>query len=443
MASWYRYVVLAVLVVLVGGGWVSLVRANAADEAAYEQHLAEARAAAERGVNHEVLASYEAALDLRPSQAVAWEVADYLEANGTAEQRAERLWSIASTYGDPEAYATLIDQAVAQDDFETAFEVVRAAEAAEVTSERLTGVTQAIAYEYELGSSVFVGATPFLDDVAVVDTGDGWRAVDADGRGVGKAYPQVGPHVDGRIPVVDEEGTPFFIDIEGDPVLVATKVDYTSYGALGDGLIPARTRDGGVVYVDTSFVPALGGTRYDDGTSFAGGVAAVSDGTGWSVIDTTGKTLVSGLESVVTDDRGTLGAQGRFFATTDGAVRMYSSDGSVVGDATYLAARAFVDGTAAVQTAAGWGFIAPDGSWSVEPQFADARSSFRGLAPVKVGDAWGYANAQGRLVIEPAFADATMFASTGAALVRLPAEPDRTEPRWVLLQLLRYKENRP
>ncbi|GHG46075.1 hypothetical protein GCM10011331_05900 [Flavimobilis marinus] len=441
MASWYRYVVLSVLVALVGGGWVSLVRGNAADEAAYEQHLTDARAAAERGVNHEVIASYEAALALRPSRAVAWEVTEYLAENGTEAQRDEHLWAIATTYDDPQAYADLIEAAVAQDDFETAFEVVRAAEAAEVASDRLTAVTDAIAYEYELGSSGFASVTPFLGDVAAVDTGDGWRAVDAEGKGVGKTYAQVGPHVGGRIPVVDDEGTPFFIDGEGEPVLVATKVDYTSYGALGDGLIPARTRDGGVVYVDTSFVPALGGTRYADGTAFSGGIAAVFDGTTWSVIDTAGRAVVTGLASVVRDDRGALAAQGRFFATADGKVRLYTTEGSVVGEETFLAARAFVDGAAAVQTAAGWGFIATDGSWVVKPQFADARSYTHGLAPVKVGDAWGYVNSAGRIVVEPVFGDATMFASTGAALVRLADEPDRTEPRWVLLQLLRYKEN--
>lgn len=440
MSSWYRYVVLGVLVLLVGGGWVSLVRANVANGAAYEEHLAAARAAAQRGVTHEVLASYKAALELRPSNAVAWERAEYLKENGSAEQRDAALWEIASQYEDAEAYADLVESAVAREDYRTAFETIRAADSARVTGDRLTTVADSIAYVYELGSSGFEAITPFFDDIAAVDTGDGWRAVNSRGRGVGGTHTAVGSLAEGRIPVVGVDGTPFFMDAEGDPVLVATKVDYVSYGVIGDGIFPGRTAEGAVVYLDTSFVPVFGDQQYADGTAFQGGVAAVSDGQTWSVIDVEGKVVLGGLDAVIVDDRGTLGAGGRFFAVKDGATALYSTDGSRVSDETYLDARAFVAETAAVRKAEGWGFIDVDGAWAVSPRFDDARSSRFGLAPVKVGELWGFASSEGRLVIEPAFSDATAFASTGAALVR-QAPGDKAVPRWVLLQLLRHEED--
>lgn len=440
MSSWYRYVVLGVLVLLVGGGWFSLVRSNIADGAAYEQHLAAARSAAERGVTHEVLASYQAALDLRPSRDVAWERAKYLQENGTPKERDEALWSIARTYDDAEAYAALVEAAVADEDYTRAFEVIRAAEAAEVTGERLTGVADPIAYVYELGSTGFEDATPFYDDVAAVDTGDGWRAVRANGRGVGRTHASVGALAEGRIPVVDAEGKPYFMNTKGETDLVATKVDYVSYGAIGDGIFPARTADGSVVYLDLSFAPVFGEQRYADGTSFHGGIAAVTDGQTWSVIDTDGQVVLGGLESVKVDERGTLGAEGRFFAVKEGAVALYAADGSKVSDETFVDAKPFVDKVAAVQTAAGWGLLDKDGEWTVTPQFTDARSPRFGLAPVKVDELWGYASSTGDVVIEPAFSDATVFASTGAALVRQAPEPGKT-PRWVLLQLLRYEED--
>lgn len=440
MSSWYRYVVLGVLVLLLGGGWFSLIRANVADGAAYDEHLAAARSAAERGVTHEVLASYKAALDLRPSSAVAWERARYLQENGTPEQRDDALWAIARQYEEPEAYAALVEAAVADEDYSSAFEVIRAAASADVTGDRLTVLADSIAYVYELGTSGFEAVTPFYDDVAAVATGDGWRAVRSNGRGVGRTHASVGALSEGRIPVVDADGTPYFMNADGESDLVATKLDYVSYGAIGDGIFPGRTADGSVVYLDLSFSPVFGEQQYADGTSFHGGIAAVSDGQAWSVIDTEGQVVLSGLESVRVDERGTLGAAGRFFAVKDGAMSLYAADGSRVSSETFIDARPFVDETAAVRTAAGWGFLDKGGEWTVAPTYADARSPRFGLAPVRVGELWGYASSTGELVIEPVFSDATVFASTGAALVRQAPEAGKTS-RWVLLQLLRYEED--
>lgn len=65
-----------------------------------------------------------------------------------------------------------------------------------------------------------------------------------------------------------------------------------------------------------------------------------------------------------------------------------------------------------------WGFISPDGLWTIKPKYDDALFFTEGLAAVKTGDYWQYINAQNKVVIAGKYTQATSF-SNGLAQVYL------------------------
>ncbi len=457
----YRYVVLVVLVVAVCGGWVSLGQRNAARDAEYQAHLADARAAAEIGVTRDVVAGYEAALAIRPSVAVSLEMADYLRDNADAAVYEDALEKVVARHPhQSEAYERLVAIHVADDDLDEAFDVLDKARDREVTTDELTAQYDAIAYRFEISGSSYSTVQPFGSaDVAAVEVDGAWRFVDAEGRSFDGLYEDVGPFWNGQGSVV-LEGMPQYVDKKGKTTRVATRLDYQSYGILAEGLLPARARDGSYTYLTESFRPPSFAGTYLAASSFVGGRAAVQTGDGWSVIDTDGNAVGSGYSAVAVDEAGVVVGQDRYFAQADGAFHLFDLDGAQVVGTGFEDARPFgADGFAAVQIGGAWGFVDAAGELVIEPAFEDAQSFAHGVAAVKQSGLWGYVDTTGTIVIDPTFADASRFSSKGTALVATPASesnpvlapapgtmtesvPDdgpQGDIVWRLLELVRYQ----
>lgn len=435
-----RLVVLAVLVVVVGGGWWSLARTNISLRESYEENLVAARDAASRGVTRDVVAGYEAALKLQPEWPLQRELLDYLAANeshdvyGAALERALR--------GFPDQafpYEELLRIALEDGDHDTAYEILDRAGGASVSSDRLTAASVEIAYDYDLSGSGYVDAIPFVNGVAAVATSGGWRLIDSSVRSLGPSHAKIGPAGDDSVPVIDDEGVPYFVDLAGARSLAATRTSYTRLGPKVDGIFPAQRSDGRWVYLDESFMPVMADATFDEAGVFSDGLAPVRVGETWKVVGRDGTVVVDGLLEVALDAQGSLGSSGRFFGRTSDGFRMFDASGSTVSDLVLEAAHPFADGGAAVRSGGVWGFVDPQGAWLLQPTYEDARSFAVGLAPVQQGGVWGYVNGAGTLVIEPAFRAATAFTPSGASLVLVAGPSEGDAASWKILQLLRHK----
>ena len=97
-------------------------------------------------------------------------------------------------------------------------------------------------------------------------------------------------------------------------------------------------------------------------------------------------------------------------------------NGGLVITPSFLRARKFAYGRAAVQKDCFWGFIDTTGAFAAEPAFLYAGDfSEEGLAPVLTSDElWGYANTSGAVAITPTFHEARSF-SSGLAAARMGA----------------------
>jgi hypothetical protein len=90
--------------------------------------------------------------------------------------------------------------------------------------------------------------------------------------------------------------------------------------------------------------------------------------------------------------------------------------GNLITAQTFLDAKEFSEGLAAVKTETGWGYINRSGKVVVVPRFESAESFSGGLGLVKLNGLYGYVSSNGKLVVEPQFDFALSFAE-GLALV--------------------------
>jgi len=423
----YRFLVLGVLVLLVGGGWFSLARAGAEAEAAYAEHLRAARGAVEIGAIQEGRAEYRAALALKPGLEVHRELVAFLASDAPRDVYVEELEQFVAAYPEtPEGYERLAQAHADGEDVAGAYAAVMSARSRDVRSEVLDAIYARVAYQYTTGLAHFADVLPYgRDDVAAVRDDQGrWLHVDAAGISLNGRYEAAGPMWAGNRFVVDE-GLPQFVDEKGRQTLAAVRAGYEEYGILTDGVFAAKAPSGAWTFLDQSFRPVLEPGTFDEVTSFAGGLAGTRTGDTWNVVRRDGSVVGEGYAALAVDEAGVLVNQGRYLAKVGTQFQLFDTDGERIGDGVYDDARTFgEEGAAAVRVGDLWGFIDTSGDLVVEPAFADARSFAHGLAPVRTGELWGYADAEGTVVIAPTFLDATRFSSEGTALVRLAAAPE-------------------
>jgi hypothetical protein len=101
------------------------------------------------------------------------------------------------------------------------------------------------------------------------------------------------------------------------------------------------------------------------------------------------------------------------YSPGDSGHRIYGyvdAEGRVAIEPSFLDAREFSEGLAAVRVADGWGYIDRDGRWRIPPRYTAAASFADGRAAVRDDrQLWGYVDRDGRLVVPHRFKRASMF----------------------------------
>ena len=114
----------------------------------------------------------------------------------------------------------------------------------------------------------------------------------------------------------------------------------------------------------------IGEPRFDFGSSFSEGLAAVKLGDKWGYINSRGDLAI---------------------------------------EAKFDRASSFREGLAAVMVGDKWGYIDPQGEIAIAPQFQDARDFSDSLAPIKLDELYGYIDKTGANAVYPRFGLADSF----------------------------------
>lgn len=430
----YRLLAPVVLIALFALGVYMIGSSNAREEQQYLQYLEDARAYAAQEIEIYALENYQNALNMRPSQELYMEVArfyrDTMGDRGRAMEWGEVL--LAKYPKNSEPYEFQMKLILDNQDYVAFFKLYDKMEGRHVLSEAADAMYRSVEYTfYEQGEYDEVGI--FSGSLAPVRRNGTWGYCSSRGRKkIGTFYTYVGAFSNGMAPVVDAEGEAYFIDSDGNKIMVVDAEHVQKLGVMSAADIYTVFDGIEWSYYNKSGKLLMGG--FLEASTLANGLAAARTGEGWKIYDADGN-IKSGATymDVAMDEKQVAYRNGRLFVMVDGSYLMIDADGNRIGTDAYEDVKIFYDNTyAAVKKGGKWGFIDRDGNWFMEPVYEGARSFLNGYAAVQTGGQWGFINMEKELCIPCQFTETRDFTANGTA-------PVRRDQIWSVLIL--YKDN--
>ena len=412
------------------------------------QYQAYMQAAAEyekNGVVADAVASYEAALAIRPTLEGYLAIGtlylnqqDYYEA-----QRWYRNELLERYPEQPQTYAFGVQAMLGEQNVREAFDVYDAAQERGLADDALQQLMQPVWYSFDLVGD-FTAVTGFSNTagLAAGQRGELWGYVNTEGERV-TTYQFVRAGTFGELaPVVDQTGEAYYIDTAGNKKVTASYFlekdpelgQVKQFATIQSGLAAAYNGQVWNYYDATTYEKKFGG--YAGATQITNGVGAVSqDGNRWALISADGQLLTDFIfDGVLTDDKGVPCRTQAVIVRQDGGYRLVDrSTGQPIGTTLYEDACAFADNSlAAVKKDGRWIFVSDTGEETDLGELQCAGSFSAGAAPAQKDGRWGYIDGQGNWIVEPQFLGAGTFSPAGSAFVQT------AENRWQLLLLFRF-----
>lgn len=200
----------------------------------------------------------------------------------------------------------------------------------------------------------------------------------------------------------------------------------------GCGLIPVRLRDrSDWCYLDLNGNEVCGGFA-QAGMFQKNTAAAQLPGGEWCLIDTEGSQKSENTwQEVRLDESGRYRQDSVVMLKTDGVWKLYTASGKEKEGFSCQDIDICCDGGyIAFEQGGRWGFVDTDGKVVIEPRYEAARSFSGGVAAVCSGGVWSFIDEAGVCVAEGAFADAGYFSAESGTC---PVMPDDGAGEWRLI----------
>lgn len=401
----------------------------------YQTALAAARSYRERGITVDAEANYRAAYELQPSAELAVELAGMYKEYKMRQPM--RSWSATMLETYPEnvgVYEMMVEYYRDLGDYSNCYTLIREVHARQIPSAKIDAIEKELTYVFDLGNS-FDGVSGFSNGLAAIMYDGKWGYVnETGGTAAYRNYSKAGAFSSsGLAPVVDLEGSAYFIDGEGNRKQVVEGVEHVvELGFISGNVFPLY--NGQVwAYYDLDGNKLFG--DYENALALANGVAAVQIDGHWSLINNEGKVISkTAYDRIIADEKTVVCRNERIFVEDGIGVHMIDPNGSTYGD-IYEDALLFNDNTyAAVEKDGKWGFVDTSGKMVLKNEYDGARSFSNGLAAVKVDNLWGYIDLEGNMVIEPQFVEAKDFTASGTTFIRI-------RNYWQLLTFYSHKKD--
>lgn len=421
-----RIICAVVLVLLCCCGWFTQLSSISGFKRQYTEELQAARSLEERGLHQRAIQSYEAVLAVREDIGVRQEMLEvyaiaYEDGTVTRSAYKKALESACELYPkDADLWTKLVEHLFNVNNYRDAYKALGRAERAGASSEKLSALRLKICYDYTESGRLFTKFLSTPNGYTTVYDGNLWGVLAPDGdREYDCDYLYISPYSDSRTALFCTEDSQYLIDANKVIQAILTE-DLTEARAYGDNMIPVF-QNGQWNYLNCEDNQYLA-NGYDDASSFQEGVAAVKQGSTWSLIDVTGnQTLDRTFTNIKLYDNGDYSWNNRFVASEGAAWGLYQTDGKLLSsDISALNMDVYMGDYVAFQDTSGlWGFIDQKGKLTIEPHYKQARSFSGGLAAVFDGKYWGFINQEDELVIENQFLDVGYFTSKGVCLVSI------------------------
>lgn len=402
------------------------------DTKQYNRHLAEAEKLFDHGLFWKSGKEYIEALSYSGSEAD-WE--KMLSAFSSSYHSGEDCFDdyLTAAVAAVDAYSQnenflmqLVELYLDDENYGMAFKALQNATDAGLVTPTVEEKLNEVAYAFSFRWDSYQSFGPCVNDYFTVWADGKWAYMETDGS---KEYHKIaeglGPMGEHGIRIELHEGMVIFLDEDEIPQgLVEGTVQ--EIGVYSEELIPIKM-EGSYQYYDQMGVPVFG--SYAMAGSFEGGFAAVQIGETWRLVDKAGELLESEFDHIVLNQDGSWIKKGVMLAKQGGSYRMYNKKLDQVSDFTCENVDIVrQDGIIAFCNGGKWGFVDTDGEVVLEPTYAAAKSFSGGLAGVSNGTSWGFINRNGDLVIDYQFQDVDYFTEDGTCMVK-------TEDCWKLLEL--------
>lgn len=443
-----RLAVVVVLIALCAISWMMLAKNLGKGAGQAAEHTQQAAQYQQRRLYQLAVDEYRLAIEAEPSKerynALIETCRAYLAedpASDADDALLEAYSGAVRQYPDDVGYwENYIRLYVDDEDYAKANSALRQADSAGVESEALESLRYTIRYSYKRNYEAYEQISLREEqDVYVVATGGLYGAVEADGGDRARMeYSYVGPvGEDGVILCVTQEGETQLFDADG--VMVA-RFSAAVEQAMGcaEGLIPVRLAGrSDWCYLDYEGNEICGG--YLQAGRFQDGAAAVqtADG-GWCLIDETGAPVDGTVwEQIRLDETGRYIQDDVMLVKSDGTWKICDDKGQAVEGFSCEDIDCCYEGEPIAFCQGGlWGFADTDGTVLIQPAYEAARSFSDGVAAVRTGSGWNFIDQNGTLVIQADFANAGYFSpESGACPVQM--DPDVEEWRLITWQIAR------
>ncbi len=431
MKGFYTIVIAAVLIVALVVGWVSLFAETGSETENYEENIRLADSWFDEGLYQRAILKYQSALEQKPTlelcqKLIAAYEGRYQETDEIIGDYRAALRQVLELYPDHVNFVRrLAELYLSSGNYQDAYDCLCEGEQNGASTPELQQMKLTARYAVSLKGRTFTDYKEPVSAVYTVTNGYRWGTYSLDGSGnyqVKYVYAnQVGP--DGVILLTDEKDSRL-INVNG-MVLGIFDFPVAEAGVFSDGLIPVL-RDGKYAYYDEFAKPQFG--DYDWAGAFRNGIAPVQKNGKWLIIDQSGNTLAEFADIVVTPCGFCTYGGVCIAAKTAGSYALYNSNWEQVGSFQCEAADfCTADGLIAFRSNGKWGFVNTQGKVVIEPQYEAAKSFSYGLAAVCCDDKWGFINTENTLVIPCAYTDAGYFHQNGECMVRTDV-PEEASP---------------
>lgn len=428
----YKFLVPLLLVVLFAASFYMLYDAKANELKQYNTYLDAARSFREQDIRVDAESNYKNALGMKPSLDLYLEIGDFYIETEQSKKAIDWGYTIIDVYPKEVAgYEYQMQLLMNRKDYVACFDISNKFTKRGLTSKTMSEMIGSIEYTFYFnGEYQDVGI--YSGGRCPVSVGGKWGYVDTTANScVPIKFAKVGAFSNELSPVIDADGKAYYIDPNGNKKFVVLNVEnVVELGLIENGIYSLYNGTTWGFY-DKEYNHLFG--EYQEVSAIGNGVAAVKKDGKWSLINREGKDLTGKTyESVAMDEKLVVFRNDRLFVSDGSGYQMIDSTGKVIGDTKYQAVHIFNDTTyAAVMLNGKWGFIDSTGKMVIEPQYEDARSFANGFAAVKKDGKWGFINTDGKMVIEPQFENAKDFNDHGCVFVI-------RNDGWELLRLYKY-----
>ena len=409
------------LIVLMVGGWsLAITATDNGGESDYEKHLVTAEDYMERKLYQKAIEEYKEANSVNNTEE-SWDFmlsayekryqestkiySDYLDAakkaSSSYQENVDYLLKVANLY-------------LIRNEYTSAYKVLNKAVEEGIYDEQVDKLLMKVKYAYELPWKSYSEYRSCTNGYYAVNDMGNWSYIKENGTETEfENLILAGSVGEDGIRVIQNDLRTELIDTDE---IVQGILDFEpqDVGIYSEGLIAIKDSTGYDYYNllgDKQF------GQFDQAGAFTDGEAAVKKGNEWFLVDNKGEKVSKHVyeDIVLLEDQSHVKDE-VMLVKEDGSYHFLNKKGKIIGNYSNVD-KITNDELVAVCIEGKWGYVNLKGEEIISPSFVDAKSFSNGLAAVSNGKLWGFINTDGELVIDYTFLDADYFNSEGKCMV--------------------------